>query len=243
MQAPTTFGADDEITLGVDRPAGSDHRFPPAGLAGNRMDIGDVLIAGQRMADQDGVRALGIERTIGLVGDLERREIDARVELRSGSSGPKRTSGECGWSASRVRSERFTMFVSTMCCLRCRSLTTVSPRPATGGLGRVRLPNRQRFLCLRRPCPVINAAALRAPQRAPLPSWLINPVLPTLPELRAEIDRIDETMHGLLMQRGDIIDRLISVKRTEESRLRLPSGARGRNDAPAGAAPSRHPSA
>src|SRR4030095_7066367 len=39
----------------------------------------------------------------------------------------------------------------------------------------------------------------------------------TLPELRAEIDRIDETMHGLLMQRGDIIDRLIAVKRTEES--------------------------
>jgi chorismate mutase len=40
---------------------------------------------------------------------------------------------------------------------------------------------------------------------------------PTLPELRAEIDRIDESMHGLLMQRGDIIDRLIAVKRTEES--------------------------
>jgi chorismate mutase len=39
----------------------------------------------------------------------------------------------------------------------------------------------------------------------------------TLPELRAEIDRIDETMHGLLMQRGDIIDRLIAVKRTEEA--------------------------
>ena len=40
---------------------------------------------------------------------------------------------------------------------------------------------------------------------------------PTLPELRAEIDRIDESMHGLLMQRGDIIDRLIAAKRTEES--------------------------
>jgi chorismate mutase len=40
---------------------------------------------------------------------------------------------------------------------------------------------------------------------------------PTLPELRAEIDRIDESMHELLMQRGDIIDRLIAVKRTEES--------------------------
>ncbi len=39
---------------------------------------------------------------------------------------------------------------------------------------------------------------------------------PTLAELRREIDRIDEAMHDLLMQRGDIIDRLISVKKTQE---------------------------
>ena len=40
---------------------------------------------------------------------------------------------------------------------------------------------------------------------------------PSLAELRREIDRIDETMHGLLMERGEIIDRLISVKQTQES--------------------------
>jgi chorismate mutase len=40
---------------------------------------------------------------------------------------------------------------------------------------------------------------------------------PSLSDLRQEIDRIDETMHGLLMQRGDIIDRLIQVKQTQES--------------------------
>ncbi len=39
----------------------------------------------------------------------------------------------------------------------------------------------------------------------------------SLTELRAEIDLIDETMHGLLMQRGEIIDRLIAVKQTQES--------------------------
>ena len=32
---------------------------------------------------------------------------------------------------------------------------------------------------------------------------------PSLADLRAEIDRIDEGMHNLLMQRGEIIDRLI----------------------------------
>ena len=40
---------------------------------------------------------------------------------------------------------------------------------------------------------------------------------PTLAYLRAEIDRIDEGMHRLLMERGEIIDRLIAVKRTAQS--------------------------
>jgi chorismate mutase len=37
----------------------------------------------------------------------------------------------------------------------------------------------------------------------------------TLAELRAEIDRIDLEMHRLLIARGEIIDRLISVKRSQ----------------------------
>ncbi|HLL28222.1 MAG TPA: chorismate mutase [Xanthobacteraceae bacterium] len=40
---------------------------------------------------------------------------------------------------------------------------------------------------------------------------------PTLPELRQEIDRIDEAVHGLLIERGEIISSLIAVKRTQES--------------------------
>ena len=40
---------------------------------------------------------------------------------------------------------------------------------------------------------------------------------PSLADLRAEIDRIDAAMHALLMERGDIIDRLIKVKRTAKS--------------------------
>lgn len=43
------------------------------------------------------------------------------------------------------------------------------------------------------------------------------PPSPTLEDLRAEIDRIDAAMHGLLIERGAIIDRLISVKRTQDS--------------------------
>src|ERR1700733_1741178 len=40
---------------------------------------------------------------------------------------------------------------------------------------------------------------------------------PGLGDLRKEIDRIDEAMHGLLMERGEIINRLIAVKGTQES--------------------------
>src|SRR6187200_759798 len=40
---------------------------------------------------------------------------------------------------------------------------------------------------------------------------------PSLTELRREIDRIDAAMHGLLMERGEIIDRLIAVKQAQET--------------------------
>lgn len=39
----------------------------------------------------------------------------------------------------------------------------------------------------------------------------------SLAALRAEIDRIDEAMHRLLMERGEIIGRLIAAKRTAET--------------------------
>jgi chorismate mutase len=50
------------------------------------------------------------------------------------------------------------------------------------------------------------------------------PPPPGLADLRAEIDRIDEAMHGLLMERGEIIDRLIAVKGTTDSGLAFRPG-------------------
>ncbi len=43
------------------------------------------------------------------------------------------------------------------------------------------------------------------------------PQATALDDLRKEIDRIDETMHQLLMERGEIIDRLIAVKHSQET--------------------------
>jgi chorismate mutase len=41
--------------------------------------------------------------------------------------------------------------------------------------------------------------------------------VPSLADLRREIDRIDEAMHRLLMERGEIIGQLIATKRTQET--------------------------
>ena len=40
---------------------------------------------------------------------------------------------------------------------------------------------------------------------------------PSLADLRRDIDRIDADMHALLIERGEIIDRLIAVKKTQEN--------------------------
>src|SRR3984893_5426240 len=39
---------------------------------------------------------------------------------------------------------------------------------------------------------------------------------PSLADLRRDIDRIDAAMHGLLIERSEIINRLIKVKKTQE---------------------------
>ena len=49
------------------------------------------------------------------------------------------------------------------------------------------------------------------------PSKPSSKTTPTLADLRVEIDRIDENMHELLIERGEIIDRLIAVKKSQET--------------------------
>src|SRR5690606_1679581 len=60
--------ADDEEAIRVDRLAGPDHRLPPARLARDRMPVGRVLVARERMANQYRVRLVGVELAVGLIG-------------------------------------------------------------------------------------------------------------------------------------------------------------------------------
>ena len=50
-----------------------------------------------------------------------------------------------------------------------------------------------------------------------MPPWRKPPEAPSLADLRKEIDRIDEAMHQLLIERSEIIDRLIAVKRSQDT--------------------------
>ncbi len=80
--AADDIGADNEIALGVDRLAGPDHGLPPTRLAGHRMIVDGVLVAGQRMANQYRIAACGIERAVGLIGNLQRAKIEPGVEVQ-----------------------------------------------------------------------------------------------------------------------------------------------------------------
>jgi hypothetical protein len=81
-QPPMTLAQMTKKRFGVDDLSRADQRLPPAGLARHGMRVGDVLVACQRMADEHGVGTRLVQFAIGLVGDLEGREIDAGLELQ-----------------------------------------------------------------------------------------------------------------------------------------------------------------
>src|SRR5439155_5868694 len=83
-------------------------------------------------------------------------------------------------------------------------------RPARGSISCI-------SLCFQRRSYLINALVRRSfPASRRFDMSKPPPAPPTLAELRKEIDAIDEQVHRLLMARGDIIDRLIQVKQTQE---------------------------
>jgi len=75
-------GADDEIAVGVERLARPHHQVPPSRLAGDRVGFGDELVARQRMADEDGVRSVCIQRAVCLVGEREGAELGSAVQAQ-----------------------------------------------------------------------------------------------------------------------------------------------------------------
>ena len=78
--APQNIRADDEVAVGIEGFSRPDQRVPPARLAGDGMIIGDVLIAGQGMADQDRIAARRVQMAMRRIGDPDRGQIDTAIE-------------------------------------------------------------------------------------------------------------------------------------------------------------------
>jgi len=73
LAAADHVGAEHEVTVGVEQLARPDGFIPPARLLVRivRVRAGGVGVAGEGVADQDGVGAVGVERPVGLVGQGE----------------------------------------------------------------------------------------------------------------------------------------------------------------------------
>ena len=80
MQPPSTLGQMTKkrsVSIGLPGPTIVSHQ---PGLPVTGCSLADVLVAGQRVGDEDGVRLGGVELAVGLVGDAEGREQLVAVE-------------------------------------------------------------------------------------------------------------------------------------------------------------------
>ena len=79
--AAQEIGADHEVPVRIDALARPDHALPPAGFLVVRVVVpGDVGIAAEGMADQDGVVPRLVQLPIGLIGDIDRTERLAAIQ-------------------------------------------------------------------------------------------------------------------------------------------------------------------
>ena len=124
--------ADDEVARRIEHLARADQALPPAFLAGDGMLLGDELVERQRMADQDGVRLVGVERAVGLVGHAIGAELDAAVEPKRPLDAQDRVAAPgqrlaLGVGQRRRRSQPPCPLLGAANCQR------KSPRPARAG--------------------------------------------------------------------------------------------------------------
>ncbi len=70
------------MLIGIEAFARADHAVPPAFLLVLRVDAGGVGVAREGVRDQDGVRTLGVQRSVGLVSYIDRSEGDPTIKLQ-----------------------------------------------------------------------------------------------------------------------------------------------------------------
>ena len=121
--AAQDIGADDEEAIGVQGQAAPHHPGPPARLARHRVGGGQVLVAGQGVHHQDGVRPVGVEPAIGAVGHLEGRQGRARIQPERPVGGEP-PDAAAGLNSVMCRQESLHRPAWTVCPFRCQPLRT-----------------------------------------------------------------------------------------------------------------------
>ena len=89
--------ANDEVSFRIERFARPHHQFPPAGLAGDGIFLQHVLVSGQGVTDEHGVRFVGIQFAAGGIGGGKRTDgfpgiethglVPRKLHLKPGQSG------------------------------------------------------------------------------------------------------------------------------------------------------------
>jgi hypothetical protein len=74
-----------EKAVRIERPARAHHGFPPTWSARDRVRVGDMLVAGQSVAKENGVGFRRVESAICLVGDGQRRQRGPRIHPQRGT--------------------------------------------------------------------------------------------------------------------------------------------------------------
>ena len=205
------------VAVGIEHLAGADHRAPPAGLAGNRVRLGDELVAGQRVTDQDDVRPVGVQPAIGLVGQRKGAS-SAPESSRSGRLRPSTTRwpGNTKWSPGpRWRKPAWVIIDAAE-----RPSCIVSPETAAWvSTFSLLSPNRT---IMSEPPSIAGPPFAR--HRVPEAKMSRER---TLDEVRADIDAIDDTIQDLLIRRTELVEEVRSIKRGW--RVKISAFARGGN--------------
>ena len=255
-------GADDEVAIGVDRPARADQRRPPARLAGDR--IGARRRTGRRSArGRSGWRWTCPRSACRRSGRRSARAPSAR--RRRAAAARRRRSARQGSPAARparATSSMSPIRVSTRCITgrcsvvmpvpRCRRVTRLPNASSLPQSARIAgsSPAIRRFhgcslASQERRLPV-SMFSLRSPGRrlmtrrrrdAPRTRVEMDKAAPDpLQAIRVRIDAIDEAVHRLLIERRRH-RRAHPHQGPEQARRRVPARSRGRHDAPPRHAP------
>lgn len=85
MAATKIVQRNDEPLVGVDCLPRSDAVVPPTGfLIGQRVYAGCVMVTRKGVADQNGIRSIGVQRAIGFIDQVEARQFGAAAQAEGG---------------------------------------------------------------------------------------------------------------------------------------------------------------